>query len=130
MTESLFPERPLQVSPSLAASIGLEQAILLQHLDVVIQILVASNAAKFDNSFQWGSTSLTSLATQLPFWNAATLRRILQNLVDLGMIFIEPFPNSENQSIYIAINQKANFSIYRRVAKFIFEPVQQFHRFN
>ena len=32
MADSLIPERPLVFSPTLAASIGLEQAILLQHL--------------------------------------------------------------------------------------------------
>ena len=36
MNDSLLPERPIQVSPSLAAAIGLEQAILLQQIEAML----------------------------------------------------------------------------------------------
>ena len=73
MTESLIPERPIIVSPSLAASIGLEEAILLQHLEAVL----ALGAGETRDGYHWASTQLNTLTEHLPFWTAAALRRIL-----------------------------------------------------
>ncbi|NNL11168.1 MAG: hypothetical protein HKO84_05360, partial [Pseudomonadales bacterium] len=68
MNDSVLPERSIALSPSLAASIGLEEALLLQHL----QQFALFNSANGQASS--GSCSLHSLSTQLPFWNAASLR--------------------------------------------------------
>ena len=61
MSESLIPERPVIVSPSLAASIGLEEAILLQHLD---SISVLGHGQQRDH-YLWISTTLAQQAEQL-----------------------------------------------------------------
>ncbi|NNM10818.1 MAG: hypothetical protein HKO60_02725 [Pseudomonadales bacterium] len=92
MNDSVLPERSIALSPSLAASIGLEEALLLQHL----QQFALFNSANGQASS--GSCSLHSLSTQLPFWNAASLRRILQSLVDLGMLMLDQMPDSEQQA--------------------------------
>ena len=102
MTESLIPERPIIVSPSLAASIGLEEAILLQHLEA----LLALGPREHRNGYYWTSTQLCTLGEQLPFWSPAALRRILHKLHDLGLVLVNRFPDTENQLIELAINQQ------------------------
>ncbi len=102
MTESLIPERPIVVSPSLAASIGLEEAILLQHLEAVLALAPAGHR----DGYQWTTTCLSTLSEQLPFWTTPAIRRILLKLHDLGLVLINAMPNSEQQSIELAINQQ------------------------
>ncbi len=102
MNESLIPERPIVVSPSLAATIGLEEAILLQHIET-LQALAQTEHKK---GYQWTRTNLATLSSQLPFWSPPALRRILHKLIDLGMILIDSFPNAETQTIELAINQQ------------------------
>ena len=102
MSESLIPERPVIVSPSLAASIGLEEAILLQHLD---SISVLGKVQQRDH-FLWISTTLAQQAEQLPFWKPAAIRRILHSLVDLGILLVDKMPNDDQQIIELAVNQQ------------------------
>ena len=118
MNESLIPEKPITVSPSLAASIGLDQAILLQQLDTIIQLLAHSHATHNERGYQWASLSLAGLSEQLPFWQPAAIRRILQNLVELGMIFTDTVPLSSSQPFRVAINQGANTKVTQT-------PIQQ-----
>ena len=65
MSESLIPERPLVVSPSLAASIGLEQAVLIQHLEACCEAANAFKIAKVERGYRWTTTSLATLSAQL-----------------------------------------------------------------
>ena len=102
MTESLIPERPIIVSPSLAASIGLEEAILLQHLEA----LLALGPRDMRDAYYWTHTSLQTLKQQLPFWTSPALRRILHKLHDLGLILVNNMPTSEEQNFELAINQQ------------------------
>jgi hypothetical protein len=105
MTESLIPERPVIVSPSLAASIGLEEAILLQHLESVL----ALGMGETRDGYHWTTTQLSTLTQQLPFWTTAALRRILNNLVDLGMVLVKTMPKDENQTLELTINQQVRY---------------------
>src|SRR5690625_2691125 len=73
---SLPPERSLVFSPSLAATIGLSEAILLQ--------LLADLAA-----LQGGPVTdlrTSQLQHNLPFWSVADLERIAHSLRDKGVI--------------------------------------------
>lgn len=105
MSESLIPERPVIVSPSLAASIGLEEAILLQHLEAVL----ALGMGETRDGYHWTTTQLCTLNQQLPFWTTAALRRILNNLVDLGMVLVKAMPKDENQTLELTINQQVRY---------------------
>jgi hypothetical protein len=117
MTDSLIPERPITVSPSLAASIGLEQAVLLQQLDAIAQLLANSNLTHSDEGYHWINLSLASLAQQLPFWQPAAIRRILQNLVELGMILTDVVPQAQSQLFRVAINQSTTTPPPRQLAQ-------------
>ena len=106
MPNSLIPERAILVSPSLAATIGLEQAILLQHLESLAAFAQSLQRAKVDNGYIWVDISLETLTSQLPFWSAAAIRRVLQQLIDLGMVLTDTFPTRDQQHFAFAINQQ------------------------
>ena len=63
---SLIPERQLIFSPGLAATIGLEEAILLQHL----QALFEHHSPQIKDNHAWLAIERGFLLRTLPFWNA------------------------------------------------------------
>ena len=73
---SLLPEHPMFFSPALAATIGLEEAILLQQLGLLTQTSPASSRAGFD----WFTIQRAQLLEQCAFCTATDLHRISRNL--------------------------------------------------
>ncbi len=106
MSESSFvPERQLVFSPGLAATIGLEEAILLQHL----QAQFDQGAPQHRSGFAWLRVERDYLLRSLPFWSAVDLHRILRNLVDKGVLLVDSPPiHSEDHLVY-ALNAFAMF---------------------
>lgn len=106
MSHSLIPERSIQFSPSLAAAIGVDAAILLQHLQLLseVNIIDASAAARDRRFCQAIETSYDRLSQQLPFWTAEAIRRSLHELCELGMAHLSAQTNSTQQAFYIAID--------------------------
>ncbi len=100
MTANLIPERPLLFSPTLASTIGLEEAILIHHIDASISITKIGP----DINHNQIQTNLNYMSEKLPFWTPSAIHRILQNLLELGILTIEPLPTDENQLIEIKIN--------------------------
>lgn len=82
MTSSLIPEKPLLVTPSLAATIGLEEAVMLS---------VLSESALYTDSQALDMDS-SQLARRLPFWAAADIQRIATSLHDKGIINLTGAP--------------------------------------
>lgn len=81
MSNSQFiPERYCTFSAQLAATIGLEEAVLLQGLSHQLD----------RNSEQTGTISVPALAAEFPFWDRIKLNQLLQRLVDLGIIAAAP----------------------------------------
>jgi DnaT DNA-binding domain len=81
MTQHLLPEKPLVVSPSLAATIGLEEACLL---------VILGDAASFLG--QELHLSQFQLQKQTPFWTDYDIQRISKSLHDQGIIKLESAP--------------------------------------
>lgn len=78
---SLVPESMLVFSPALAATIGLEEAILLHLL---------SDIARFAPSRDGEiSAELATLGTAMPFWNRRDLLRIARSLADKGILALD-----------------------------------------
>lgn len=77
-------ERPLLVSPSLAATIGLEAALLYQLLSDWLPLLDPHHRQGLD----WHVIDKARLGAQLPFWNSATIESTLRTLADQGLIVI------------------------------------------
>lgn len=82
---SLLTEKPLVVSPQLAATLGLEEAVLLQ----LLYEFTRYRPLERDPWFSLDSQLLESLA---PFWNARDIQRIGNSLRDKGLLQIHSPP--------------------------------------
>jgi hypothetical protein len=85
----LVPERMLVFSPALAATIGLEEAVLLHLLhDLSVGQLRPAQPP-------WFVIDVEALEQLLPFWDRRELQRIGKNLADKGVIQIDSAPLTE-----------------------------------
>jgi len=100
---SLTPERQLLFSPLLAATIGLEEAILLQHL----QQLFEHHNPQVRNGYAWLSIERAFLLRTLPFWSAEDLQRISRSLADKGVLLLDSEPLHTAQHLVFAVNEPA-----------------------
>lgn len=95
----LVEEPPLQVLPTLAVKIGLNEAIFLQQLHYWIRCsTVYALDAKwvYNTSQQWQE--------QFPFWSISTIERIIKNLRQLGLVTTVQLRKSEyNHTNYYTI---------------------------
>ncbi len=98
---SLVPERQLVFSPGLAATIGLEEAILLQHL----QAQFDHGVPQHRGGFAWLRLERDYLMRSLPFWSAVDLHRVLRSLVDKGVLLVESPPLHSSDTLEFAFNQ-------------------------
>ncbi|MEE3095411.1 MAG: hypothetical protein VX314_00715, partial [Pseudomonadota bacterium] len=72
-----IPERYCTFSPQLAATVGLEEAVLLQGLSHQL----AADAH---------TISVEALAQDFPFWDHVRIGQLLQRIVDLGILDARP----------------------------------------
>lgn len=83
----LIDEPPLQVLPTLAAVIGLNDAIILQQLHYWLMIAEKSNDPnKFVNGTWWTYNTYEDWQDNFPFWSTMTIRRIIYSLEKKGLI--------------------------------------------
>ena len=80
MSSSMIPERPLLISPTLAATIGLEEAVMLHVLSELLQRQPGN---------EWLDVDHHALNEAMPFWNLADIRRIQRNLLEKGLIEVD-----------------------------------------
>ncbi len=86
MNESklLINEPPLQVLPSLAQVIGLNEAIVLQQIHYWLQ------TSKHDiQGKKWIYNSVENWKEQFPFWSAKTISRILKKLREEKLLLVK-----------------------------------------
>lgn len=100
MQSSLVPERPLVISPTLAATIGLEEAVMLH----VFSELMAHRPLREKDRFAWLELSQMDLLKALPFWALIDIKRVQKSLQDLGLILIDA-ETGNRETLYFAINQ-------------------------
>jgi hypothetical protein len=100
MTTSLIPERPILISPTLAATIGLKEAILLH----VMSELILQHPPIYRQNRRWAEISIECLGRAMPFWENGKIRRVISSLQELGMLLTENVQGSGNTMLY-AINQ-------------------------
>lgn len=81
ISKLLISEPPLQVLPSLAKVIGLNEALMLQQLHYWIRI-----GTNEKEGFKWVYNSYESWHLQFPFWSARTIKRIVYNLEKQGLV--------------------------------------------
>lgn len=104
---SLIPEHPLVISPSLAETIGLEEAVLLQKLSEIIE----QRSAMEVQGYKWLEVERSYLEKVLPFWSSIDLHRISKSLVDKGIILVDSPPLHSADSLKFAINEKADNAV-------------------
>mgnify|MGYP000881665857 CR=1 FL=1 len=79
----LIDEPPLQVLPTLALTIGLNEAIFLQQLHYISLIKGLSQ-----DNILWVNITVEALVEKyFPFWSKKTLRRVLHSLAKDNLIF-------------------------------------------
>lgn len=98
---SLLPEKKLSFSPQLAATLGLEEAIML----TVVGELYAHQHSERQQGFDWLTIDGQRIQQLLPFWNELDIRRVLQSLESLGVLLINSAPFQVNASIRFALNE-------------------------
>jgi hypothetical protein len=98
---SLIPERQLVFSPLLAETIGLEEAILLQHL----QQLFEHQSPQVRDGYAWLRVERAFLLRTLPFWSAEDLHRISRNLADKGVLLVNSAPLHTTEHLVFAVNE-------------------------
>ncbi len=101
MTSTLIPERPLLVSPSLAATIGLEEATMLSVLDELSRPLQAT----INQGYHWYELAGQTLYVAFPFWNEHDIQRVSQSLRAKGVLLLQSAPFSQSQRLIFAINE-------------------------
>ncbi len=104
---SLVPERQLVFSPTLASTIGLEEAILLQHL----QQLCDHQRADVRGGYAWFTIERDYLLNTLPFWCAEDLHRVSRSLADKGILLIESPPLLSAQTLVFALNEQVQSNV-------------------
>ncbi len=100
MSSSLIPERPLLISPTLAATIGLEEAVMLH---VLSEMKLRLPVSMRDN-LRWLEVNLETLSDAMPFWNIADIMRIQQSLLEKGLVQVDG-GDSQKGYFKIAINE-------------------------
>ena len=86
MSRLLINEPPLQVLPSLAKEIGLNEAMMLQQM----HYWLLKSANEF-TGVKWFYKTLEEWQTEFPFWSAMTIRRTLGSLEKQKIIKIGNF---------------------------------------
>jgi hypothetical protein len=91
MSRLLIDEPPLQVLPSLAVLIGLNEAIALQQLHywLINTNRDGERTAHFRNGRWWVYNSYAQWQRQFPFWSERTVRRTFTSLEKRGLTISE-----------------------------------------
>jgi hypothetical protein len=105
MASSLLPEKPLVVSPSLAATIGLEEAVLLTVLHELFVHRAQSGWLKVDSAL---------LQHFLPFWQPQDVQRIAASLCATGILHLRISAAACWISIWVTMQSSQLFPINRQ----------------
>jgi hypothetical protein len=107
----LIEEPPLQVLPSLAVIVGLNEAIILQQIHYWTKIKLAA-PGKFKESFKedrcWVYNSVRQWNEQFPFWSDNTIQRALASLRGKGVLIVKQIaPDTRDRTNWYAIDYEA-----------------------
>ena len=87
MSKLLINENPLQVLPSLAESIGLNEAIVLQQVHYWLENNKI-NKKNFHDGYVWTYNTYEEWAEQFKFWSLSTLKRVFKSLEKQELLLI------------------------------------------
>src|SRR5690606_5248568 len=95
---SLIPEKPLFVSPSLAATIGLEEACMLSVLNEV----ATYRPSQHSGGRSWFEVDEALVNKLMPFWTDYASLRISKHLTDKGIILLASPPYTPGRNLTVA----------------------------
>ena len=98
---SLIPSKQIVFSAELAATLGLEEAILLQCLSDESDAMDAEISGKY----HWFYLTANQLKLKLPFWQHTDIQRIVENLRQQGVLLISSAPINEAKELRYAFNE-------------------------
>ncbi|WP_288132544.1 DnaT-like ssDNA-binding domain-containing protein [Microbulbifer sp.] len=99
MKHPLLPERPLSISPTLAATVGLEEAVLLTALGDLLPFLPAESHPGRD----WYVAEGEQLEQLLPFWQPADIQRVATSLRNQGALLLGAAPYGGSSILKFAL---------------------------
>ena len=99
MLGSLYSDRPIAVSPALAATIGLEEAVMVHVLAELLTFRAAERLESHPN-LDFVLLSEADAGRFFPFWKPADIDRIRLKLMQLDMVVYEPHPTEEGAAWY------------------------------
>jgi hypothetical protein len=91
----LIEEQPLQVLPSLAKAIGLDEALFLQQVHYWLK-----NSKHEDDGRRWVYNSYEDWLQQLPFFSQRKLERIVKALKARGLLLVRRQPGFDRRNWY------------------------------
>ncbi|MEQ8312843.1 MAG: DnaT-like ssDNA-binding domain-containing protein [Gammaproteobacteria bacterium] len=103
----MLPEHPIIISPTLAATIGLEEAVLLQTLSELLKHRGLTRTAQSNR--RWLNIDHKELGELLPFWQQDKIRKLLESLKNLGLVISENVEGGDK--IWVAIDQASPDSL-------------------
>ncbi|PCJ35045.1 MAG: hypothetical protein COA75_11720 [Cellvibrionales bacterium] len=104
---SLIPETPLFFYPQLAAALGLEEAVMVQTLKAFLECGAVDN----QHGFAWLDVNADKLLQTLPFWQAADIQRITNNLREQGILLIGAQTFQAGGRFRFAINEQDSSAV-------------------
>ncbi len=99
MLDSLYSDRPIAISPALAATIGLEDAVMVHVLAELLTFRPIERLPAHPG-LDFVLLSEADIGRFFPFWKAADLQRIRTRLMQLDMLVYEPHPEREGAAWY------------------------------
>ncbi|MDA0795239.1 MAG: DnaT-like ssDNA-binding domain-containing protein [Proteobacteria bacterium] len=100
---SLIPEKPIVISPTLAATIGLEETVLLQ----LMQECISHGSPVSSSGFDWITLPANKLLGLAPFWGDDDFRRLSASLHEKGLLLIGGGPFTANHDFRFAFNENS-----------------------
>lgn len=102
MSNLLIHEPPLQVLPTLAVKIGLNEAILVQQIHYWLQ-----RSTTTVGGHRWVYNSVARWREQFPFWSEDTIARTLKSLRTSGIVVADFLSNDpRDRTLYYRIDYR------------------------
>lgn len=100
MSQLLISEPPLQVLPSLAVEIGLNEALVLQQVHYWLL-----RSTHEHEGCKWAYNTIEQWHEQFPFWSLKTIQRTLSSLRDSGHLIAKKLSNTGcDHTLYYTVN--------------------------
>ncbi len=99
----LIKESPLQLLPSLAVKIGLNQALVLQQMHYWLRL-----SKNYRDGHKWMYKTLEDWHKEFPFWSKSTLERTIRKLEEQQLIVVGHYNRMKtDRTKWYRVNQQA-----------------------